>query len=44
MNTIWNCIKVVLLIIGAFVALDFLFDYHNGVITLDFKEILNKIF
>ena len=44
MDKVWHWVKIGLLIIGAFVVLDFLFDYQNGVITLDFKDILNKIF
>ena len=44
MDKVLRWIKIGLLIIGVFVVLDFLFDYQNGVITMDFKDILNKFF
>jgi uncharacterized membrane protein (Fun14 family) len=43
MKAICKVIKIMVFAIGAFVILDFLFDFHNGVLTMNFKHIINDM-
>lgn len=41
MEKAWKWVKIALIIVGLFVVLDYLFDYNNGVVTLNLKEIFS---
>lgn len=43
MEKVFKWIKIGLMVIGLFVVMDFLFDYNNGKVTMNVKNICNKI-
>lgn len=44
MQKVWKYTKIGLCLIGAFVVCDFLFDYHNGKVIMNVKEIFSNFF